>query len=46
MIMSCAALVESKKNPTPAEIREAVSGNLCRCGVYPHVFEAVKEAAQ
>jgi len=46
MIMSCTALVESNKNPTPAEIREAVSGNLCRCGVYPHVFAAVKEVAR
>ena len=46
MIMSCAALVKSNKNPTPGEIRDAVSGNLCRCGVYPHVFAAVKEAVR
>jgi xanthine dehydrogenase YagT iron-sulfur-binding subunit len=46
MIMSCAALVQGNPNPTHAEIREAVSGHLCRCGVYPHVFEAVKEAAR
>jgi aerobic-type carbon monoxide dehydrogenase small subunit (CoxS/CutS family) len=46
MIMSCAALVGRTKDPTQAEIREAVSGNLCRCGVYPHVFAAVKEAAR
>ncbi|MHC4971739.1 MAG: (2Fe-2S)-binding protein [Planctomycetota bacterium] len=46
MVMSCAALVGSNKNPTQAEIREAVSGNLCRCGVYPHVFAAVEEAAR
>ncbi|MHC4135751.1 MAG: (2Fe-2S)-binding protein [Planctomycetota bacterium] len=46
MIMSCAALVASNKNPTHAEIRDAVSGNLCRCGTYPHVFQAVKEATR
>ena len=46
MIMSCAALVAGNKNPTPAEIRDAVSGNLCRCGTYPHVVAAVEEAAR
>ena len=46
MIMSCAALARDNENPTQAEIREAVSGNLCRCGVYPHVFSAVKEATR
>jgi aerobic-type carbon monoxide dehydrogenase small subunit (CoxS/CutS family) len=46
MIMSCAALVAGKENPTSADIREAVSGNLCRCGTYPHVFAAVEEAAR
>ena len=44
--MSCAALVASNKNPTPEEIRDAVSGNLCRCGTYPHVVAAVEEAAR
>jgi len=46
MIMSCAALVASNRNPTSADIREAVSGNLCRCGTYPHVFAAVEEVAR
>ena len=46
MIMSCAALVESNENPTPEEIRDAVSGNLCRCGTYPNVFAAMEEAAR
>jgi carbon-monoxide dehydrogenase small subunit/xanthine dehydrogenase YagT iron-sulfur-binding subunit len=46
MLMSCALLVENVKNPTDAQIREAVAGNLCRCGTYPHVFSACREAAQ
>jgi aerobic-type carbon monoxide dehydrogenase small subunit (CoxS/CutS family) len=46
MLMSCAALLERTKKPTEKEIREAVSGNLCRCGTYPHVFRACREAAR
>ncbi len=46
MVMSCAALVETVKSPTDAQIRRAVSGNLCRCGTYGHVFAACKEAAR
>jgi len=45
MIMSCTALVESGVEPTEEQIREAVAGNLCRCGTYPHVFTACREAA-
>jgi aerobic-type carbon monoxide dehydrogenase small subunit (CoxS/CutS family) len=44
MVMSCAALLSVTKNPTDEEIRRAVAGNLCRCGTYPHVFAAVREA--
>jgi len=46
MVMSCAALLAVTKDPTEEQIRRAVAGNLCRCGTYPHVFAAVKEAAQ
>jgi aerobic-type carbon monoxide dehydrogenase small subunit (CoxS/CutS family) len=46
MIMSCVALVEKARNPTDAQIRAAVAGNLCRCGTYPHVFQACREAAR
>jgi len=46
MVMSCVALVEGTKNPTDEQIRHAVSGNLCRCGTYPHVFAACKEASK
>ncbi|MHC4548333.1 MAG: (2Fe-2S)-binding protein [Planctomycetota bacterium] len=46
MIMSCAALVGAKPSPTDEEIRHALAGNLCRCGTYPHVLNAVKEVAR
>ena len=46
MLMSCANLIENVKKPTDVQIRGAVAGNLCRCGTYPHVFAACREAAQ
>ncbi len=46
MIMSVRALLNKNPNPTEAEIRHAVSGNLCRCGTYPRVFEAAMVAAK
>jgi aerobic-type carbon monoxide dehydrogenase small subunit (CoxS/CutS family) len=46
MVMSCAALLAREPHPTDDQIRHAVAGNLCRCGTYPHVFAAVKEAAR
>lgn len=45
MVMSCAALLAVKAKPDRAEIRQAVSGNLCRCGTYPKVFTAVMTAS-
>jgi aerobic-type carbon monoxide dehydrogenase small subunit (CoxS/CutS family) len=45
MVMSCKSLLDRKPKPTREEIRHAVAGNLCRCGTYPHVFEAVERAA-
>ena len=46
MIMSCVSLLEKNKNPTLADAKQACSGNLCRCGTYPKVFEAVLAAAK
>ena len=46
MIMSCAALLEKNKRPTLDDVKAAVSGNLCRCGTYPKVFDAVLAAAK
>jgi aerobic-type carbon monoxide dehydrogenase small subunit (CoxS/CutS family) len=45
MILSCKALLDREPKPTRTAIREAVSGNLCRCGTYNHVFDAVERAA-
>jgi isoquinoline 1-oxidoreductase alpha subunit len=43
-IMSAVALVKSKPKPTDADIDKAMEGNLCRCGTYNRVKEAIKEA--
>lgn len=45
MIMSCKALLMKNPNPTTEEIKHAIAGNICRCGSYPAVIEAVKDAA-
>ena len=44
-IMSAAALLASRPHPTDAEIDDALSGNLCRCGTYPRIRAAVRRAA-
>jgi xanthine dehydrogenase YagT iron-sulfur-binding subunit len=46
LVMSCAALIENNPNPTIEEVKAAISGHLCRCGTYPHVFAATLEAAR
>lgn len=45
MIMSCAALLNKKAQPTEQEIVRALDGNVCRCGSYPRIVAAVKTAA-
>lgn len=45
-IMSAAALLAENQDPTDADIDEAMSGNLCRCGTYPRIRAAVKTAAK
>ena len=45
MVMSCAALLEKNANPTVADVRTAISGNICRCGTYPKVLEAALAAS-
>ena len=45
MILSCQALLDHDPKPSRQAIREAVAGNLCRCGTYNHVFDAVERAA-
>jgi len=44
MIMSVAAALNHNPNPDLDEIKRAVSGNICRCGTYPHVFKAALAA--
>jgi isoquinoline 1-oxidoreductase subunit alpha len=45
-IMSATALLKSKKRPTDADIDAAMAGNICRCGTYSRVREAIKAAAK
>ena len=40
-IVSAAALVEASPHPSREEIRHAMAGNLCRCGTYPKIEEAI-----
>lgn len=45
-IMSAAALLDANPDPTDEEITDAMQGNLCRCGTYNRIRQAVKIAAQ
>jgi aerobic-type carbon monoxide dehydrogenase small subunit (CoxS/CutS family) len=45
MIMSAVSLLEKKPKPTEAEILGAMQGNICRCGTYPRIVKAIREAA-
>jgi len=45
MIMTSKALLDRKKKPSDAEIRQALAGNLCRCGTHMRILRAVKRAA-
>ena len=44
-IMSAAALLQRTPHPTDADIDAAMSGNLCRCGTYTRIRQAIHEAA-
>jgi len=44
-LMSAAALLAKNKNPSDADIEQAMSGNLCRCGTYGRIKAAIKDAA-
>lgn len=45
-LMTLVPFLQENPNPTEAEIREAISGNLCRCTGYQHIVDAVKLAAE
>jgi len=46
MVMTSYALLQANANPTEAEIRKALAGNLCMCTGYVQIVDAVKEAAK
>jgi len=45
MIMSGVGLLKKTPNPTDAEILRAMEGNICRCGTYPRIVAAIRQAA-
>ncbi len=45
-IMSVLALLDAEPHPGPERIRTAMSGNICRCGAYPKIYQAVLRAAE
>jgi aerobic carbon-monoxide dehydrogenase small subunit len=45
MLMTCYALLKHNPKPTESEIREGISGNLCRCTGYQNIVKAVQQAA-
>jgi isoquinoline 1-oxidoreductase alpha subunit len=45
-IMSAAALLKQNASPTDEDINRAMSGNICRCGTYPRIRQAIHRAAE
>jgi nicotinate dehydrogenase subunit A len=45
MIMQAAALLNGNNKPSDAEVRQALAGNLCRCGTHVRILRAVQRAA-
>ena len=46
MILSSVGLLSTNRNPTSAEIIQSLQGNICRCGTYPRIIDAVHQAAK
>lgn len=46
MMMSAKVLLDKNKNPSDAQIKSALNGNLCRCGTYSRILKAVKLAVK
>ncbi|GBG12578.1 isoquinoline 1-oxidoreductase subunit alpha [Novimethylophilus kurashikiensis] len=44
-VMAASALLKSTPNPTDQDIDQAMAGNICRCGTYPRIRAAIKQAA-
>jgi aerobic-type carbon monoxide dehydrogenase small subunit (CoxS/CutS family) len=45
MVLSAVALLSTNRNPSDKEIMHAMNGNICRCGTYPRILAAVRNAA-
>ena len=45
MVLSTVALLKNNPNPTEEQIIDFMNGNICRCGTYPRIVKAIKEAA-
>jgi xanthine dehydrogenase YagT iron-sulfur-binding subunit len=45
-VMTAEGLLQANPDPSLDQVREGMSGNLCRCGAYAHIFKAVRRAAQ
>ena len=45
-VLAARALLDANPNPTDADIRQALSGNLCRCNAYGRILQSVREAAR
>jgi aerobic-type carbon monoxide dehydrogenase small subunit (CoxS/CutS family) len=46
MILRATSLLGEKRDPSEDQIVAAMEGNLCRCGTYPRILEAVKRASR
>jgi aerobic-type carbon monoxide dehydrogenase small subunit (CoxS/CutS family) len=46
MILGATSLLHQKSNPTEEQITAAMEGNICRCGSYPRILDAIKRAAR
>ena len=45
MIMSAVSLLQKNTNPSEQEIMKSMQGNICRCGTYPRIIKAIREAS-
>jgi aerobic-type carbon monoxide dehydrogenase small subunit (CoxS/CutS family) len=45
MIMSAVSLLQKNANPSDEEIKNGMQGNICRCGTYPRIIKAIREAS-
>ncbi len=45
MVMACKALLDRNPDPALNDIKDGLAGNLCKCGTYPKIFRAVRDAA-